>query len=113
MGAHGSQPSDLGTGEKTLGVYAAGIVACLALTFLPFGLVMHPILSHATTVGLVATCALAQFVIQVICFLRLNYHTEQARTNVQSFALTLLILLILIVATLWIMTSLHMRMMMH
>lgn len=110
MGGH-SQPADYGTGEKRLDVYIAGIITCVFLTIVPFGAVMYPVLSHATTIGLVVTCAVAQFVIQLICFLRLNYDTEQARTNVQSFALTLFILFVIIVGSLWIMTSLHMRMM--
>lgn len=99
--------ADFGTGEKTLEIYIIGIVVCVFLTLIPFAAVMLPVLSHATTVGLVVTCALAQFIVQVICFLRLNYSTEQARLNVQTFGLFLFILLVIVMGSLWIMWNLN------
>jgi heme/copper-type cytochrome/quinol oxidase subunit 4 len=48
--------------------------------------------------------------VQLICFLRMNYDTEQARMNVQSFALGLFILFIVVIGSLWIMVNLAYRM---
>ena len=102
---------DYGTGAKTLEIYIIGFVTCLLLTLLPFGAVMVPVLSHATTVGLVVACAFAQFFVQVVCFLRLNLNTAQARLNVQSFALCIFILFVIIAGSLWIMWNLNYFMM--
>lgn len=109
-----SHPSkvDYGTGEKTLEIYTIGMIVCVFLTLLPFGAVMIPILSRPTTVGLVVACALSQFIVQLVCFLRLNYNTEQAMLNVRSFALCLFILFVLLAGSLWIMWTLDQRMMM-
>ena len=102
--------SDYGIGEKTVEIYSIGMLLCVVLTLLPFGAVMMPVLSHATTVGLVVSCALAQLVVQLICFLRMNYDTEQSRMNVQSFALGLFIVFVIIAGSLWIMVNLAFRM---
>lgn len=106
-----TQRSDYGTGEKTLEIYGIGFAACVLLTLLPFGIAMSSFLSHATTVGVVVACALAQFIIQVVCFLRLNYETEQARLNVQSFFLCIFILFVVVAGSLWIIWSLDYHMM--
>lgn len=103
--------SDLGFEKKTFEIYLAGIIACVFLTLIPFAAVMWPVLSTATTAGLVVSCALAQFVVQVVCFLRLNYHSEQSRTNTQSFILFMMIVFIIVAGSLWIMWSLDARMM--
>jgi cytochrome o ubiquinol oxidase subunit IV len=101
---------DYGTGEKTLPVYLAGTITCVLLTLLPFAAVMFPLLSKAATLGLVFTAALAQFIIQIVCFLQLNARTEQARMNLQSFSLCLFILFVLIAGSIWIMQSLSYNM---
>ena len=110
--SHADLPQpDFGTGEKSLPVYIAGAITCVFLTLLPFAAVMWPMLSASATIGLVFTAAIAQFVIQLICFLQLNTHTEQAKINLQSFALCLFILFVLIAGSIWIMNSLAYNMM--
>ena len=111
MSNHESATSDLGLGEKKLSIYIAGTITCIFLTLLPFAAVMFRGVFEETAVGIIVTCALAQFIIQLVCFLRLNYHTEQARLNVQSFALCLFILFVILVGSLWIMDNLHHNMM--
>lgn len=98
---------DFGTGEKTFEIYLVGLIACIFLTLLPFGAVIYPVLSPATTVGLVVTSAIAQFLVQLVCFLRLNYHSEQARLNVDSFGFFLFIVFVIILGSLWIMSNLN------
>lgn len=111
MAHHETIQPDFGTGEKTLDVYVAGTITCVILTILPFAAVMLKFLSQATTVGIVVACMFAQFIVQLVCFLRLNYHTEQARTNVQSFAFILFMLFVLIAGSIWIMDNLNYNMM--
>src|SRR5690606_29899473 len=100
-----------GTGEKTLPVYVAGVIACVFLTLLPFAAIMRPMLPKSATLGIIFTAALAQFIIQLACFLQLNTRTEQARLNLQSFALCLFILFVLIAGSMWIMVNLSYNMM--
>lgn len=102
---------DYGTGEKTLPIYLAGTIACIILTLLPFAAVMRPVLPTSATVGVVFTTAIAQFIIQLTCFLQLNNRTEQARLNLQSFALCLFILFVLLAGSIWIMQNLAYNMM--
>lgn len=101
---------DFGTGEKTLPVYIAGTIACVFLTLLPFGAVMWPVLPPSATAGLIFTSALAQFIIQLACFLQVNTRTDQARMNLQSFALCMFILIVLLAGSLWIMANLSYNM---
>ena len=105
-----SQP-DFGVGAKTLNIYIIGYVACIILTLLPFAVVMVPGFFRAMTVGIIVACAVAQLLIQLVCFLRLNYNTEQAKLNVQSLALVLFTLFVVIAGSLWIMANLNYRMM--
>ena len=102
---------DYGTGQKTLKIYSVGIILCVILTLIPFGAVMYPDLSDAKTMAVIFASAALQFLTQVICFLRLNYTTEQARMNVMSFLFAILILFVVIVGSLWIMWNLNYRMM--
>lgn len=103
--------SDLGTAKKTLNVYVFGFVACIVLTLIPFAAVMMPGAFEAMTVGLIVACAVAQLIIQLFCFLRLNYDTEQAKLNVKSMALCLFTVFVVVLGSLWIMSSLNYRMM--
>ena len=111
MTHHQTIQPDFGAGEKTLDVYVAGTIICVFLTIVPFMAVMWRFLSEATTIGLVVACMFAQFIVQLVCFLRMNYHTEQARVNVQSFAFTLFMLFVVVAGSIWIMSSLQYNMM--
>ena len=102
---------DYGTGKKTLKVYIVGIVLCVILTLIPFGAVMYPGISDAGTLAIVFVSAFLQFLVQVLCFLRLNYTTEQAKMNTMSFIFAIVILFVVIAGSLWIMWSLGYRMM--
>lgn len=102
---------DFGVDEKRLDIYVVGLITCIVLTLIPFGAIIFPVLSHATTVGLVVACALSQFFVQCVCFLRLNYHTEQAKLNVDSFMYFMFVVFVLIAGSIWIMSSLNYFMM--
>lgn len=107
---HIIQP-DYGTGEKKFSVYVFGIFLCIILTLIPFASVIYFHLSRGATIAVIFFSAILQFIVQVLCFLRLNAKTPQAKMNVMAFLFTILILLVIVVGSLWIMWSLHYYMM--
>jgi cytochrome o ubiquinol oxidase operon protein cyoD len=110
MGHHESHQPDYGTGQKTLGIYVAGVLGCTVLTLFSFWVVMAGGMSKAQTFTAIYVSAIIQFFVQVICFLRLNTQTEQSRMNVMSLVFTGIILLTIVVGTLWIMHNLQFNM---
>jgi len=102
---------DFGTGQKKLGIYLFGVFSCAVLTLLAFGVVMFQPFSKGYLFAIIYVAACLQFVIQLICFLRLNVETTQGRSNVMSFAFTCVILLCVVLGSLWIMWELNMNMM--
>lgn len=105
-----SQP-DYGTGQKKLGMYVVGIISCSILTLISFWVVMSGQLSRAEIFTVIYSSAVIQFLVQLICFLRLNTQTEQGKTNVMSLIFTGVILISIIVGSLWIMWNLNYYMM--
>lgn len=102
----GNQP-DYGTGQKKLSIYALGLISCVILTLISFWAVMAEQFSKLEIFTIIYAAACIQFLVQVICFLRLNTQTEQARTNVMSILFTIVILITIIVGSLWIMWNLN------
>lgn len=105
-----SQP-DYGTGQKNLSIYVVGIISCSILTLVSFWVVMSHQLPKWETFTIIYSTACIQFIVQLICFLRLNIKTEQGKTNVMSFIFTGVILISIIIGTLWIMSNLNYNMM--
>jgi len=101
---------DFGTGEKKLSIYIVGMILCIALTLMPFAVVMYSIGDYIEKLTVIFSAAIVQFLVQVICFLRLNYSTEQARMNVMSFIFAIVVLFVIVAGSLWIMWSLNYRM---
>ncbi|MFW0072723.1 MAG: cytochrome o ubiquinol oxidase subunit IV [Coxiella-like endosymbiont] len=96
-----------GTGKKKLSVYLLGVVLCVILTSISFLAVLYSNLSVSMILAIIFISAILQFIVQVVCFLRLNTKNEQSRMNLMSFIFMLVILFILISASLWIMWSLR------
>lgn len=111
MHAPNQTAPDYGTGAKKLSVYLFGTALCVILTVLPFFFVMKPFFSRTSTLALIYVFAIAQFLTQILCFLRLNTQTPQAKMNTMSFLFTMVILFVVIGGSLWIMWNLHYRMM--
>lgn len=109
--SHTNIEPDYGTGKKTFGVYLFGTILCLLLTIIPFYMVMHKSMSNATTIMAIYALATVQFLVQVVCFLRLNAQTPQAKANSMSLIFTILITAVIIGGSLWIMWNLDYRMM--
>ncbi|WP_267256725.1 cytochrome o ubiquinol oxidase subunit IV [Coxiella endosymbiont of Ornithodoros maritimus] len=100
-----------GTGKKKLSIYIVGMILCIILTLVSFMTVIYSTFSANTLVAIIFVSALIQFIVQVVCFLRLNAKNEQSRMNLMPFIFTIIILFVLIGGSLWIMWSLHYRMM--
>jgi cytochrome o ubiquinol oxidase operon protein cyoD len=63
--------------------------------------------SKLQTFLIIYSTAFTQFLVQLVCFLRLNTRTEQGQINVMAFVFTLMILLCVIFGSLWIMWNLN------
>lgn len=112
MEHHEVSHSDYGTGQKKLSIYVLGLISCVVLTLIAFGIVMLNDYSTWAKFTVIYIAACIQFLVQVVCFLRLNTQTEQARLNVMAIIFTVVILVTIIVGSLWIMWNLNYYMMM-
>ena len=109
---HDESPQpDYGTGQKKLSVYTAGFISCILLTLFSFWAVLSGKFSKGETFALIYVAAIIQFFVQLICFLRLNTRTPQAKNNVISLVFTGVILMSIIIGSLWIMWNLNYYMM--
>ena len=111
MNHHDSMQPDYGTSHKKLSVYLTGVVICVILTLIAFFAVMKGEFSKMETFVIIYSAACVQFIVQLVCFLRLNTETEQGKTNVMALVFTGVILFSVIVGSLWIMWNLHYYMM--
>lgn len=111
MDHHELAQPDYGTGQKKLGIYVIGFIACTVLTLLSFWIVMSGQFTKWVMFGVIYVSACVQFVVQLICFLRLNTETEQGRSNVMSFIFTIVVLVTIILGSLWIMWNIGYYMM--
>ncbi len=96
-GGHGSRRS-----------YIIGFLLAIALTVVPFGLVM----SHAAigTPLLIAVFALAQIGVHVVYFLHVD-RSEEQRWNLAALVFTAIVLCIILGGSIWIMHNLYINMM--
>jgi cytochrome o ubiquinol oxidase operon protein cyoD len=108
---HKAGQPDYGTGKKNLGIYLTGLIICSILTLAAFGTVMANALTKWQTFAIIYSAACIQFLVQIVCFLRLNTQTEQGRINVMSFIFTGVILGSIVVGSIWIMWNCNFNMM--
>ncbi|MDE2451812.1 MAG: cytochrome o ubiquinol oxidase subunit IV [Gammaproteobacteria bacterium] len=96
-GGHGSRKS-----------YVVGFLLAIALTVIPFGLVM----THASagTPLVIAVFALAQILVHIVYFLHINRSAEQ-RWNLMALVFTGIVVCIILGGSLWIMHNLYINMM--
>ena len=105
---HGHAPRAAHRSHGSLNSYIIGFALAIALTIVPFGLVM----SHASigTPLIIAVFALAQISVHVVYFLHLDRSQEQ-RWNLTALLFTTIVLGIILGGSIWIMHNLYINMM--
>jgi cytochrome o ubiquinol oxidase subunit IV len=88
--------------------YITGFLLAIALTIVPFGLVM----THAAvgTPLVIAVFALAQIIVHVVYFLHVN-RSEEQRWNLLALVFTGIVVCIILGGSVWIMHNLYINMM--
>ncbi|MGH7240575.1 MAG: cytochrome o ubiquinol oxidase subunit IV [Candidatus Saccharimonadales bacterium] len=100
----------------TISRYIAGFALSVILTILAAVLVLihinneHGIISHQILIPAIFALAVAQAIIQLVCFLQLGPGKEQS-WRMGMFISTVGIILIVIAGSIWIMTHLNYNMM--
>ncbi|HEX8755511.1 MAG TPA: cytochrome o ubiquinol oxidase subunit IV [Steroidobacteraceae bacterium] len=96
-GPHGSRKS-----------YVTGFLLAIALTIVPFGLVM----SHSSigTPLIISVFALLQIGVHVVYFLHVN-RSEEQRWNMMALVFTAIVVCIILGGSIWIMHNLYINMM--
>lgn len=87
-----------------------GFGLALALTLAAFGIVAAGIGSTGAVLGVIAVLAVLQIVVQLRFFLHLDL-SKSRREDLQLILFASLIIILMVGGSVWIMWSLHMRMM--
>lgn len=96
----------------TLKSYIIGFILSIALTIIPYLIVVnHSFSIDAIAISVVAI-GIIQLLVQLVFFLHLNTSTD-GQDNLLSFVFTFLIIAILVAGSLWIMYNMNINMMPH
>ena len=90
--------------------YLIGFLLSVALTAVPFWLVMTGALAPQTTAIVIVALAVVQILVHTVCFLHVNTRAEGGWT-LMAYAFTAVMVLIVIAGSLWIMYHLNTNMM--
>lgn len=82
--------------------YLIGFSVSIILTIIPFIMVMNRLATKNIIITVLITCAIAQILVHLFCFLHLNGSSEE-RWNILALVFTVLIIMILVTGSLWIM----------
>jgi len=99
-----------GASRGSLKLYLTGFVLSLILTAIPFALVMSGTWSSSATLAGIFSAGIVQILVHLYYFLHLDT-SSSARWNVLAMLFTLVIMALFVGGTIWIMYSLHYRMM--
>jgi cytochrome o ubiquinol oxidase subunit IV len=99
-----------GASPGSLKAYLTGLVLALILTAIPFAWVISGILSPRATLAGIFIAGIVQILVHLHFFLHLDT-SSSARWNVLALMFTLMIMILFVGGTIWIMHSLHYRMM--
>lgn len=104
VAAHGAAHAGHGSRKS----YITGFLLAIALTVVPFGLVM----SHSSvgTPLIIAVFALAQIGVHVVFFLHVD-RSEEQRWNLTALVFTAIVVCIILGGSIWIMHNLYINMM--
>jgi cytochrome o ubiquinol oxidase operon protein cyoD len=89
--------------------YAVGFVLAAGLTAASFVLAAHHWLTPASLVAALVVLAIAQMIVHLIFFLHITTAPAQ-KTNILALLLTLLIISLVLIGSLWIMAELNTHM---
>ena len=90
--------------------YLIGFLLSVALTAVPFWLVMTGALAPQVTGILIVLLAMVQILVHTVCFLHVNTRSEGGWT-LMAYAFAAVMVLIVIAGSLWIMHHLNLNMM--
>ena len=90
--------------------YVIGFLLSVALTAVPFWLVMTGALDATATAIIIVALAVVQILVHTVCFLHVNTQAEGGWT-LMAYAFTAVLVLICISGSLWIMHHLSTNMM--
>ncbi|MBU2954372.1 cytochrome o ubiquinol oxidase subunit IV [Marinobacter sp. F3R08] len=99
-GSHGSVKS-----------YTTGLILSIALTLIPFGMVMQGGFEKTTVVMSISIMAVLQILVQLILFMHMNLKTREGRESGSFVFFTALILALLIGGSVWILYHLNLNLM--
>lgn len=104
----GTNATAHGTGHGSVKSYVIGFIASVVLTVVAFGVAAAGV-SFGTALTLLVIFAVAQILVQLVCFMHLGEAGQE--TNRITFVFTLVLLFILVGGSLWVMFSLYRNMM--
>jgi cytochrome o ubiquinol oxidase operon protein cyoD len=90
--------------------YTIGFALSVALTAIPFALVMTGALSATLTAVLVMALAVAQIIVHMVFFLHMTPRAEGGWT-MTSLIFTIIVVMIMLAGSLWVMSHLNSNMM--
>lgn len=97
---------DSGASHGTLRSYLTGFVLAIALTVVPFALVMFGKMPRAYILYGIFAAAVVQILVHLHYFLHLDRSSEQT-WNVAAIVLTALAIVVVVGGSLWVMIELH------
>lgn len=89
--------------------YVTGFILSIVLTVIPYFLVTQKLLEGALLVTIIVTIAFVQLTVQLVFFLHMR-HEAKPRLNLIMFISFFSIILVVVVASIWIMTHLNYNM---
>lgn len=105
-----SPTESAGASRASLKSYATGFILSIVLTAFAFALVMTGAVSRWAIIAGISGAAVVQVLVHLHYFLHLDT-SSAVRWNVLALLFTLLIMLLFVAGTIWIMYSLHYRLM--
>ena len=90
--------------------YLIGYFVAAVLTIGAFAAAQSSVLTPASVIAAISVLAIGQMLVHLIFFLHIST-TPNQRTNILAFAVTLLIVLLIVAGSLWIMSHLQSNMM--
>jgi cytochrome o ubiquinol oxidase operon protein cyoD len=91
-------------------IYTTGFVLAMILTAASFAMAMTHLLTPASLVAAVIVLAVAQMLVHLIFFLHITTAPAH-KTNILAIVLTLLMITLVVIGSLWIMSQLNHHMM--